>query len=215
MLRIVPIVEGHGEVPAVRILLDRIWYEVVHGNALDILRPIRRPKSEFVRTQAGMPDPRVNEDKLARAGQLAANMLASKRSGGWRELILILIDADEFCPAEVAPQICASIRNAVGEIDCVCILAKKEYETWFVGAAESLQKFLNLGSEVAIPSAPEESGSGKNWIAERINRASYSETVDQPSMTKKMNLNQCRERCPSFDKLCRELERRGDSTPGK
>lgn len=33
-------------------------------------------------------------------------------------------------------------------------------------------------------------------------------TVDQPAMTSHMDLHLARERSPSFDKLCRELERR-------
>jgi hypothetical protein len=36
----------------------------------------------------------------------------------------------------------------------------------------------------------------------------YAETVDQPRLTAAMDLQMCRERSKSFDKLCRELEKR-------
>jgi predicted ATPase len=39
-------------------------------------------------------------------------------------------------------------------------------------------------------------------------RVKYSETIDQPAMTADMDLSLCRRRSPSFDKLCRELEKR-------
>ena len=42
------------------------------------------------------------------------------------------------------------------------------------------------------------------WVADRF-KGHYSETVDQPALTAKMDLDLCRERSPSFDKLCREL----------
>ena len=37
--------------------------------------------------------------------------------------------------------------------------------------------------------------------------AKYSESIDQAKLTAHMDLSLCRTRAPSFDKLCRELER--------
>jgi hypothetical protein len=51
-------------------------------------------------------------------------------------------------------------------------------------------------------------GLSKAWIEQRFKGTRYSETQDQPAMTLVMDLNLCRTRSPSFDKLCRELERR-------
>lgn len=53
----------------------------------------------------------------------------------------------------------------------------------------------------------------KAWIEKRIKAPKYSETVDQPAMTAAMDLKLCRSRSPSFDKLCRELEKRRDAAP--
>ena len=47
-LRVAPIIEGDGEEEAVRILLDRTWREVLGGEYIDVLKPIRQPRSRLV-----------------------------------------------------------------------------------------------------------------------------------------------------------------------
>ena len=91
-LRVVPIVEGHGEVEAVRILLQRIWTEIVHGDYVDVLSPIRHPKSKLTQEQG-----------LDRAVKLASAKLSQQRPKGIPSLILVLLDADNDCPAELGP----------------------------------------------------------------------------------------------------------------
>lgn len=57
-----------------------------------------------------------------------------------------------------------------------------------------------------MPQDPESQRLGKGWIERRFKGVKYSERVDQPKMTAKLDLNMCRDNSPSFDKLCRELE---------
>lgn len=199
-LRIAPIVEGHGEVNSVRLLLERTWYGLLSGGSLEILQPIRPPRYRVVRP-----------DELHRAVCLAKLKLRQKRDNDaetdTRECVLLLVDADEDLPCRLAPQLVAAMRDAEPDVDFVCVLANPEYETWFVGAAESLGEHLALRANEVIPDAPESTGSKKAWIAERF-PGPYSPTVDQPRLTAAMDLTLCRRRCPSLDKLCRELERR-------
>ncbi len=110
-------------------------------------------------------------------------------------------------PCVLAPQLVQWVHEEEPEVDFACVLANPEYEAWFVCAAESLSEHLELPPGETIPTEPESTGSKEAWI-ERHFRGSYSPTVDQPSMTAAMDLALCRERCPSFDKLCRELEAR-------
>jgi hypothetical protein len=98
-------------------------------------------------------------------------------------------------------------------VDVSCVIANLEYETWFVAAAESLGEFLDISDNSSISSDPERDHQGKGWIQRKFRGIKYSETVDQPAMTKAMDLALCRQRSPSFDKLCRELEARRDSNP--
>jgi len=118
-------------------------------------------------------------------------------------LVLVLFDADNDLPCEIAPKLRAMVSDAGVEVSIV--IANLEYETWFVGAAESLGDFVSLPS--SVPDAPEDERCRKGWIEQRTKSGHYSETIDQPRFTARMDLAMCRNRCPSFDKLCRELSK--------
>jgi hypothetical protein len=92
-------------------------------------------------------------------------------------------------------------------------VANVEYETWFVAAAESLGKYLQLRPAESVPDAPEDQRCGKKWVETRFRGPKYSETQDQPAMTAAMDFSQARSRSPSFDKLCRELAQRATAAP--
>ena len=129
-------------------------------------------------------------------------------------LILLLLDADTDCPKDLVPELVTLAQEAAGSSDTTVVLAKVEYETWFVAAAESLTDFLQLPDD-GPPTDPETQGCGKGWIEERFLKPKYSETIDQVKLTASMDLQVCRGRSPSFDKLCRELESRAGSVNGR
>ncbi len=202
-LRVAPLVEGHGEVTAVPILLRRIWGDLVDGEYVDVLQPVRVPRTKVVRpAKPGGSEPVVHGTELSRAVELAARKIANRSDPDTPALILILFDANSDCPATLAPR----LLSFVAQKNIACVLAKVEYETWFVAAASSLGEFLDLKGQPP-PSDPEAARAGKKWIEDRFRGARYSETVDQPTLTARMNLRECRSKSPSFDKLCRELER--------
>lgn len=194
-LRVAPIVEGHGEVEAVRPLLTRIWTELLGGEYIDVLRPIRHPRSRLVKQQ-----------ELHKAVEFAWSRLREPRSPELPGVVVILFDAEPDPPCRLGPQIRQMAQQARPDAAIACALANPEYETWFVAAADSLRTDLDLSeSDSSAIQTPETSRSGKKWVADRF-RGHYSETVDQPRLTAKMDLALCRGRSPSFDKLCRELE---------
>lgn len=195
-LRVAPIVEGHGEDAAVRTLLQRAWSEVLCGEHLEVIKPIR-----VKRTKIG------EKEELSRAIDLAALKLDSVSTSG-SSLILILLDAEEDCPKDFVPGFLGLARGLRADRDIACVLANPEYETWFVAAASSLAKYLDLAGDEEPPSAPEDSRQGKGWIQRHFRGVKYSPSVDQPAMTAAMDLKLCRAKSPSFDKLCRELEAR-------
>jgi Domain of unknown function (DUF4276) len=196
-LRVIPIVEGKGEFPSIRILLERLWYEMLGGEYINVLQPIVQDRGKLVK-----------ERELRKAVQYASKKL--KYSLGLPDplLILILIDADKHCPKEWGPKLLQWARSEAPDDEVTCVLANVEYETWFVAAAESLTGFLDLPSDVQISDNPEELRLKKGWVEQRFRGTKYSPAVDQPRMTQAMDLALCRKRSPSFDKLCRELERR-------
>ena len=200
-LRVAAIVEGHGEYEAVRILLERIWYELLEGEYIDVLRPIRHKRQQLAKP-----------NELKRAVALASSKLANAPGPQIPALVLILIDAETDLPCRLAPELLGWAKEERIDVDIVCVVANAEYETWFVAAAESLRDYLDLPEGESAPHQPEIERHGKRWIEQRFLRTKYSETQDQPAMTAKMDIALCRTRSPSFDKLCRELALRREAT---
>jgi Domain of unknown function (DUF4276) len=196
-LRIATIVEGQGEVGSIRILLDRIWRELLGGDYVEVLRPVKAPSGQL-----------LNREGVQRFVAYAVKNLSDQRPSDDPALVLLLIDADERCPARLGPELLAHAREAGFSVDVTCVVVNLEYETWFVAAAESLTQYLDLSDEFLASELPEDARHKKGWIKRRFRGAKYSETQDQPRMTAAMNLDSCRRRSPSFDKLCRELEQR-------
>ncbi len=197
-LTVVPIVEGHGEFACSRKLLERIWYEIVQGEFIDVLQPIRQPKDKLIK----------DGGTFEKAIDLAVGKLNNSNVPDARALILVLVDANGDPPCKLGPKLLHDGQMHRADKDITCVVANVEYETWFVAAAESLSEFLNLSSADEIPPNPEESRHGKGWIKKHYKGSKYSETLDQPRLTSKMDLLVARQRSPSFDKLCRELEKR-------
>lgn len=123
-------------------------------------------------------------------------------------MVLVLIDANSDLPCVLGPQLLKVATKCRTDVDVACVLANLEFETWFVAAAESLRDFLDFPVDATSPPDPERMRSGKGWIQKHFKGPKYSQTLDQPRMTAKMDLALCRKRSPSFDKLCRELEAR-------
>lgn len=196
-ISIAPIVEGHGEWASVRPLLYRVWVELLGGEHVEILPPIRRSRGRLIKAATG---------ELRNAVDFAARKL---RLSPGPSLVLVLVDAEDDCRTvgSLGPPLLAVARAARPDVDCACVVANVMYETWFVAAAESLTKYLDLDG-TAIPDDADESHLGKGWIKERFRGTNYSETVDQPRLTAAMDLAMARRRSRSFDKLCRELEKR-------
>jgi hypothetical protein len=117
----------------------------------------------------------------------------------------VLVDADDELPCVLGPRL--NRLSVDAKHDVCCVIANLEYETWFVAAAESLQEYLHV-SPGEVPAAPEQAGFRKGWIQHHYRGTKYIEPIDQPRMTTAMDLKLCRLRSPSFDKLCRELQRR-------
>jgi hypothetical protein len=195
-LRVAVVVEGHGEDGSIRPLLVRIWYELLGGDQLDVLRPFRGHQGTLLK-----------ETGLKAAVDAARIKLDNRPPDGFHKLVLVLIDSEGSCPRELAPRLLAWAREARADADIVCVLPHPMFETWFVAAAASLAGFNGLPADLAAPEDPEGQGLGKTWIKKQLPRK-YSETIDQPRFTAKMDLALCRQCSPSFDKLCREFQRR-------
>jgi hypothetical protein len=195
-LRISVIVEGHGEDNAVRGLLERVWYEHLHGDRLDVLRPFRKPQGIL-----------LQEAGLKAAVDAARIVLDRRPPDDCHKLVLILIDSEGKAPCQLAPQLLRWAQEARADADIACVLPHPMFEPWFAAAAESIAGYNDLPAGLTTPVDPEGNGLGKGWIKKQLPRK-YLERIDQPRFVRRMDFAQCRHHSPSFDKLCRELERR-------
>jgi len=185
--RVIPIVEGHGEVAAVPLLLRRIANTLGIHDAY-IGKPIRCSRHKLLKS-----------GELERAIELAA--LKSGRDGR----VLLLIDADTDCPAELAPSLLARAQQARQDIRMGVVLAKHEFEAWFLGSLESLREEYPIAPGQAPPRPPEEIRGAKEHLGALLGIA-YSPSVDQPAMAERFDMGSARNACPSFDKLWRTVE---------
>jgi hypothetical protein len=133
-----------------------------------------------------------------------------------RGFVLLLIDADEDCPAKLGPQLQARARAGRSDADIACVIAKRELENWFKATAASLAGVSGLPEDLTVPVNPEV-GSGDRWLTDQMQRKDrrrkYTKPADAVELAERMDCQQCRDNSPSFDKLCRELEARLPQPP--
>jgi hypothetical protein len=187
---IAPVVEGHGEVAALPVLLRRVGELIAPDSWIDVHPPIR-----------------VNRGTLLKAGQLERYVELAARSSE-RAAVLVLLDADDDCPAELGPDLLRRARAQRPERQIAVVIAMREFEAWFLAAAESVAGQRGLSPDLKPPPDPEAIRDAKGWLQDRrTDGLAYGPTIDQPALTATFDLELARTRSASLDKLWREVER--------
>lgn len=189
---VTPVVEGHGEVQAVRILVRRLVGRIDASRPVTVHQPVRGHRAKLIKP-----------DEARRYLDLAIRKLGEQPGA-----VLVLLDADDDCAATLGPklqQVCRSLRPT---IPVSVVLAVAEYEAWFLAAAVSLRGKRGLPADLEPPEQPESVRDAKGWLqARRTDGLAYSPTADQPALTSVFDLDAARSGSPSFDKLWRDVER--------
>lgn len=197
-----PIVEGHTEQGCVAKLLHRVWSGL-------LARPERlqiAPAYRGHRDQLFHPSGTALQDAVRAASATLKPM--RKRDPSARTLILILLDADDDCPAEHAPRLLELAQSAVApDVPLSCVFARRTLENWIVAGASTLGGVAELPGDLP-PRDRHEEIRGVNWLNAQLKRSrqKYRKTTNAIEFVEGMNLEECRTNCPSFDKLCRDLE---------
>jgi hypothetical protein len=190
-VQIACIVEGDGERWAVPTLVTRIIQE----SHPDLYVPV------FTTMNFRGRDKFQNLTLVQRAVENAARQVGT---GG---AVLILRDADRDCPVTEASRLVRWAREARSDVHLAVVIAKCEYEAWFLAAAQSLRGHHGLRPDLLPQVDPEAVRDAKGWLTDNMQRAKpYSPTTHQVSFSQQMDLEQAR-RAPSFDKLCRDVRR--------
>ena len=188
MRQIASVVEGEGEEAALPLLIRRVLTHLRLEASVQVLKPLREKRGTLLRP-----------GELERYAQLAF----SKAKGDAR--VLLLVDADDDCAAELGPSLQSRLdRVAPGG----AVLAVRQYENWLLGDATSLGQDSRFRDSINPPGAPETVPTPKQWLtARRTDQRSYRPKLDQARLTELIDLDVVRQRCPSFDKFWREVER--------
>lgn len=181
-MKIQPIVEGHGEVEAVGVLLRRLRDLEGAFFQVEILRPIRRSRSEI-----------VEESRLAK---LIRTVLLTIDCNAF----LILLDGDDDCPRDLAAQLQARATAEAGGLPCAVVVAQREFEAWFLAALESLQGLRHVRADAAFHPNPESVRGAKERLEAVMDRR-YSETKDQPAFSALFDMAAAYRSCRSFRRL--------------
>lgn len=188
MTYIAPIVEGHGEVEALPILLRRIAeHAEMHCN-LQVNQPIRVKSGSF------MNDKEYFQKYVKIAAAKAAQYHGS---------VLIVLDCDDQCPARLGPDLLKRARAVRGDVPCLVILAHREFETWFIAAAASLRKQAGLPERLEAPPYLDGIRDAKGWLGKHM-PTGYDPITHQRKLTAAFDIDQARA-CASFDRFYRRF----------
>lgn len=190
-LNLSAIVEGHGDVRAVPCLLRRIRQAVRPDLNLNVLRPWR-----------------VDRYKLVKPGEIERTVELAARKTPPPRAILILVDADDDPPCVLGPRLLARAGKARPDVPIGVVLAKREYEAWFLAAIDSISGRRGLRHDVAPIPQPESVRDAKGVLTKSMTGTrAYSEVLDQPALTDLFDMELARGRSDSFDKCWREVVR--------
>lgn len=188
---VTPIVEGQGEVAAVPVLLRRLAAVIDPQRAVDVRKPVRVPKG-----------------RMTKWGELERYVSLAALSAGPSGAVLVLVDADDDCPATFGPELLGRAKSARPDHPVSVVVAMREFESWFLAAAPSLRSQRGLRDDLDAPDLPEHKRDAKGWLQEhRTDGFAYSPTTDQPALAAAMDLTMARANAASFDKLWRDVER--------
>lgn len=191
MMPLAVIVEGDGEVQALPVLVRRLNEWRPAPTYVQPLTPIKVKRDRFLN----------RDDDFRKYVLLAA---AKCGADGW---LMILLDADDDCPAQLATATLQRVTAVTNHPRVSVVLANREYEAWFIAAAASLDghRGFVLGDEDKLDA--ERPRNAKGWVKAHMPGKGYGETTDQPAFTALLDLQQAHDGSRSFRKLCSELQK--------
>ncbi|GEM_PF-851083 len=191
------IVEGKSEQKAIRGLLERIIYDKLGATGISIARPFR-----------------VNRYRVIKEGNLERAMNSAVRDaekrGSHVAALLVLLDVDDDCRVEMSQTLIARAKKATN-LPVSVVLANKVIECWPLGAKKSLRGICGIREGADAPEEPESirhpGGRSGQLSKNMIHGRRYNKSNHLPTLLKNMDIDLCRERCLSFDKFYREVDK--------
>ncbi len=200
-MKIVPIVEGHGEERAVPVLVRR-WLQFRNFHRYFEV-PDRAINAKGSGRLKGAFDP-IRHVGIEHYVQAAL--------GNRPDAILIVIDADDECGQgagnrRLGPELLTRAARVAARVPVAVVVANREYEAWFLASLQSIRTAGLLPNENGKLDPVEDIRDCKGRVAALMGQR-YEETVHQLQLTHGMSFSKGpRSRSRSFAKLVRDLER--------
>jgi hypothetical protein len=186
---IATIVEGHAEVESVPLVLRRIFAQLGVSD-IEVVRPFR-----------------IKRNRVVKAGELERAISQTIRDRDGVAGIMVLIDSDDDCPAELGVELLERAKKTT-RVPVSVILAHREFECWLLGSKESLRGINGIVENATAPPNPENIRGAKEHLTRNMTRGRrYLAIDDQVTFAERFELKLARQRCPSFDRCFREVER--------
>jgi uncharacterized protein DUF4276 len=183
------IVEGHAEVEAVPVLLRRMFAQAGVSN-IQVARPFR-----------------VKRNRVVKVGELERAISLTLRARVGVSGIMVLLDSDDDCPAELAVQLLSRAKKTT-QIPVSVVLAHREFECWFLGSKESLRGVNGIVESATAPVNPENIRGAKEHLTRNMTGGRrYLAVDDQVTFAARFDLDIARQRCPSLNKCFRDVQR--------
>lgn len=129
----------------------------------------------------------VGKCRLALHPAASAVLLAALRRASQDSQILV---------TSHSPELLAKANAVRSDVPTTVVLAHREYETWFLAAAESLRGCAGLPAGLDPPANPERIRGAKQWLGRQMD-ASYDPIIHQAAFTARFDLSQAKT-IPSF-----------------
>ncbi|GAB4213223.1 MAG: hypothetical protein OHK0022_50060 [Roseiflexaceae bacterium] len=185
MQKIVPIVEGDGEVLAVPSLISRVlehygWSSTWYAGGTIRAGNIGHFKKNLYRYL-----------KLADL---------EPQCGG----ILVLFDYEDGCPKTEAIELATAIRKLNLVYPISIVLAHREYEAWFLASLSTIAGNFDLPAGLTYDNNVEAIRGVKEWFGKNMSQTppkAYKPTIHQEPMTKLIDIEVAMQRSRSFQRL--------------
>lgn len=203
MPRLIPLVEGDGDLRAVPILVQRLLLERGHdGWFVDGKRakPVRSLPNLRNRLPNFLEYLRIEEPDAA----------------------LILLDLDDGCPCETAIALASDVAEVGLPFPTAVVFAHREFEAWFLASLPSIAASTPLLADgLDYEAEPERRRGCKEWLNKQMPRGRrYEETLHQAAFCRHLDVERAASRSRSFRRLRDALDglvqtagRRGVATP--
>jgi len=200
-LRLVPVVEGHGEERAVPVLLRR-WLRY-----RNLQRSFQVPELAINAKGAGRLKAAFDRDR-----HRGIECWVSKALIARPDAIVVILDADDECQRRgkgqgLGPELLERARRIARDVPIAVVIAHREFEAWFLANLDALRAAGLIGSlRLPAPQEPERPRNCKKSI-EQLLGCSYEETVHQVKFAERLSFSAAAQRrSPSYAKLLKDLE---------